>query len=217
MKPDREQLAAIRSFCEKQFEQDARASHAWDHTLRVHNLARHIAEAEGARLEIVEAAAYLHDMGRTSQDRAHGKVCHAEIGAELAARHLKTYDLPADITSNIVHCILTHRYRNQHIPETLEARVLFDADKLDSIGAVGIARAYLFAGEIGACLHNPAVAPEDSQSYTRDDTGYREFMVKLRHVKDHMLTSEGRRLALERHHFMEEFFARFIREFEGEL
>ena len=79
------------------------------------------------------------------------------------------------------------------------------------------ARAYLFAGEIGACLHNPAVAPEDSQSYTRDDTGYREFMVKLRHVKDHMLTNEGRRLALERHHFMEEFFARFIREFEGKL
>ncbi len=214
MKPD--DLTAIRTFCEQHFA-SARSSHAWDHTLRVLNLARHIASAEGANLAIVEAAAYLHDLGRASQDRAQGRVCHAEVGARLAAEHLRTYDLSTVEREAIVHCVLTHRYRNQHIPETLEAKVLFDADKLDSIGAIGIARAYLFAGEIGACLHNPAADPHESRSYSRDDTGYREFMVKLRHVKDHMLTTEGRRLALERHHFMESFFARFVREYDGEL
>ena len=210
------ELAAIRTFCEQQF-QDARSSHAWDHTLRVLNLARHLARVEGAATDIVEAAVYLHDLGRATQDQSRGRLCHAEIGAELAAEHLKAYELGAAEQAAIVHCVLTHRYRNQHVPESLEAKVLFDADKLDSIGAIGIARAYLFAGEIGAGLHNASVDPHQSRSYTRDDTGYREFMVKLRHVKDHMLTSEGRRLALERHHFMETFFARFIREYDGEL
>lgn len=209
-------LASIRSFAEQHFA-SARSSHAWDHTLRVVNLASHIARVEGAALEIVEAAAYLHDLGRASQDQVKGRLCHAEIGARLAEEHLKAYDLSASEREAIVHCVLTHRYRNQHLPATLEARVLFDADKLDSIGAIGIARAYLFAGEIGACLHNPAVDPHESKSYSRDDTGYREFMVKLRHVKDRMLTAEGRRLALERHHFMETFFARFVREYAGEL
>lgn len=209
-------LASIKAFCESQFD-NARASHAWDHTLRVVNLARHIAQAEGARIEIVEAAAYLHDLGRASQDRAQGKICHAEIGARIAAEHLRAYELSAADQAAIVHCVLAHRYRNQHVPESLEAKVLFDADKLDSIGAIGIARAYLFAGEIGACLHNPEVDPHLSKSYSPDDTGYREFMVKLRHVKDHMLTTEGRRLALERHHFMESFFARFVREYAGQL
>ena len=100
---------------------------------------------------------------------------------------------------------------------TLEARVLFDADKLDSIGAVGIGRAFLFAGEVGARLHDKDVDVGKTKPYTREDTAYREYLVKLRLVKDRMTTREGRRLAAGRHKFMAAFFDRIDKETDGAL
>jgi uncharacterized protein len=88
---------------------------------------------------------------------------------------------------------------------------------LDSIGAVGIGRAFLFAGEVGARLHNTEIAIEETRPYTREDTGYREFRLKLCRIKDRMLTSEGGRMAEERHSFMESFFERFLQEVEGKV
>ena len=116
---------------------------------------------------------------------------------------------------NIVHCIRSHRFRGNCEPQTPEARVLFDADKLDAIGAVGVARAYLFAGEVGARLHNPDIDIEQAKPYSLDDTGFREFKVKLSKIKDRILTAEGQNLARERHAFMETFFNRFLEEYEG--
>jgi uncharacterized protein len=116
---------------------------------------------------------------------------------------------------NILHCIRSHRFRGDRQPRTPEARVLFDADKLDAIGAVGVARAFLFAGEVGARLHNGETRIEDTRPYSIDDTGYREFKVKLCKIKDRMQTKEGLKLADERHAFMAEFFKRFIEENEG--
>jgi len=116
---------------------------------------------------------------------------------------------------NIIHCIKSHRFRGNHAPKTVEAKVLFDADKLDAIGAVGVARAYLFAGEIGARLHNPDISVEKSRPYSKDDTGFREFKVKLAGIRDRILTKEGKKIAKERHSFMESFFKRFLEEYEG--
>ena len=97
--------------------------------------------------------------------------------------------LTADQKENILHCIRSHRYRGNHQPRTPEARVLFDADKLDAIGAVGVARAFLFAGEVGARLHSGDANIEETQPYSIDDTGYREFKVKLCKIKDRILTA----------------------------
>jgi uncharacterized protein len=94
--------------------------------------------------------------------------------------------------------------------------VLFDADKLDAIGAVGVARAYQFAGEVGARLHNPDTGATLGEEYTVDDTGYREYRVKLRHIGERMMTVTGRRIAASRHAFMEKFFDRLLAEVEGE-
>lgn len=193
----------------------AKYSHDWEHTERVYRLCMHIGAIEGADLEVLAIAAFLHDIGRAHQDTAKGSVCHAEVGAEIARAILGQFPLPADRKDNIIHCVLTHRFRNSHVPETLEARCLFDADKLDAIGAVGIARAYLFAGEVGALLHNPDAVPEETKPYSRDDTGYREYRVKLSRIKERMLTAEGKHMAEERHAFMEEFFERFLKEHEG--
>jgi len=193
----------------------ARGSHDWDHTERVYRLCMHIGRAEGADLEVLTVAAFLHDVGRSYEDESKGTICHAEKGAEIAKTLLVTYPLSDEKKQNIVHCIGSHRFRGNNAPETLEAKTLFDADKLDSIGAIGIGRAFLFAGEVGAKLHNPQADLHNTRPYTEEDTGYREFKLKLSKIKDRMLTAEGKRLAEERHAFMEGFFERLQQEYEG--
>jgi len=207
-------LEQIKTLARRLFE-NARGSHDWDHTLRVCRLCKHIGAAEGADMQVLMIAAYLHDIGRCRQDASEGAVCHADKGARMAWPLINRLALSETQKANIIHCIQAHRFRGSRRPETTEARVLFDADKLDSIGAIGVARAYLFAGEIGAKLHNPDMAPEDARSYSKNDTGFREFKVKLCKIKDRILTTEGRRLAEERHEFMEQFFNRFLEEYEG--
>ncbi len=193
----------------------SRGSHAWDHTQRVCRLCERIGRAEGADLTVLRSAAFLHDIGRMAQDESAGVVCHAERGEQMARPVVRDLALSPARRENILHCIRSHRFRGGHSPQTLEARVLFDADKLDAIGAVGVARAFLFAGEVGARLHTPDLQPEQTQPYSENDTGYREFRLKLCRVREQMLTAEGRRLADERHRFMAEFFDRFLAEYEG--
>jgi uncharacterized protein len=207
-------LGAVRRAAEALF-LGARGSHAWDHTRRVARLCERIGPTEGADMEVLGVAALLHDIGRSVQDASGGAVCHAERG-ELMARPMVSGLRMSDLRKgNILHCIRAHRFRGDQTPRTVEARVLFDADKLDAIGAVGVARAFLFAGEVGARLHNPDVAPEATATYTADDTGYREFRLKLVRIRDRILTDEGRRLAAERHRFMDAFFNRFLEEYDG--
>ena len=193
----------------------ARASHDWDHTIRVLRLCEHIGSEERADMDVLRVAAVLHDIGRPHQDACLGSLCHAVHGAMLAEPIVATLVFSPEQKNNILHCIRTHRFRGINVPETLEAKVLFDADKLDAIGAIGIARAYLFAGEIGARLHSPEIPAEKSVPYSIDDTGFREYSVKLCKIKDRMMTSEGKRMAGDRHQFMTAFFNRFLQEYQG--
>lgn len=208
-------ISAVAAAAEKMFT-GARGSHDWEHTLRVSRLCRGIGDAEAADMTVVMVAAYLHDIGRGYQDAAKGAVCHAEKGAQLAASIVSEISLTESQRENILHCIRSHRFRGTVKPRSLEAKVLFDADKLDAIGAVGVARAFLFAGEVGACLHNPGIDVTTAPSYSKNDTGYREFLVKLRNIRDRILTETGKKMAEERHLFMDAFFKRFIQEFNGE-
>lgn len=195
---------------------DARGSHAWDHTLRVARLCWHIGKVEGVDMDILLSSAYLHDIGRCYQDDSNGVICHAEKGSRMAEPFLRDLPFSNDQREGILHCIRSHRFRGDQVPDTPEAKVLFDADKLDAIGAVGIGRAFLFAGEVGARLHSPEVDIEDTVSYSVNDTGYREFIVKLSKIRDRIITEEGRRLANERHAYMVDFFERFLAEYDGE-
>jgi uncharacterized protein len=204
----------IKIYAQKCFD-GAQGSHDWDHSERVRRLCLKIGKAEGADLEVVEIAAYLHDIGRPYQDESKGAVCHAQKGAEMARALLEGYPMSTERKENIIRSIQSHRFRGNCRPLSIEARVLFDADKLDSIGAIGIARTFLFAGEVGAKLHSPGADPEKTEPYSVEDTGFREFNVKLSKIRDRMLTAEGARLASERHDFMEQFFHRFLLEFEG--
>ena len=201
----------------KEFFSSAKGSHDWGHTERVHNLCVRIGEKEKADMEVLRLAALLHDIGREAQDRSNGAICHAERGAALAGELLRRHRIADEKVERIVHCIETHRFRNNKIPQSIEAKVLFDADKLDAIGATGIARAFLFAGEVGAKLHNKDSDLEHTEPYTKEDTAYREFVVKLRKIRKRMLTKHGKKIAEERHRFMVDFFDRLNREVEGHL
>ena len=190
-------------------------AHGPDHSERVLRNALVLGRELGANPRILAAAALLHDIGRPEESASRGAICHAKRGAELARPILRDlgYD-EAEITA-ISAAIATHRFRRGKGPETLEARILFDADKLDAIGAVGIGRAFLFAGQVGAKLHNPEADPSATSPYSSEDTAFREFQVKLSRIKDKLLTEPGRRLARERHAFMLHFFTRLTRECEG--
>jgi len=206
----------IKKYAKGVFE-GASKSHDWEHTERVIRLSQHIGQTEKADMVVLEVAAYLHDIGRNAQDKSNGKICHAEQGAQIAESIVKQLPLSEQQQQNIVHCVRSHRFRDEQQPSTIEAKVLFDADKLDAIGAVGVARAYLFAGELGAMLHNTNNDISQTQSYSQEDTGYREYKVKLCKIKDRMLTATGRQMATDRHQFMELFFDRFVAEVAGNL
>ena len=192
------------------------SSHDWDHTERVYNLCLHLADKD-TDLEVLKLSAILHDIARPLQDESKGKICHAEKGVELAKGILEKYGYDNKIIESVSHCIERHRFRRGNAPESKEAKILFDADKLDSIGATGIGRAFTFAANVGARLHVPNLNIEKTEEYSKDDTAYREFMVKLRKIKDKMITEKGKKLAEGRHKFMVEFFDRLDKEFEGEL
>lgn len=204
------------------FFKDAGGCHDWTHVERVANLALKIGRKEKADLDILEIAALLHDIGRKEEMKSKGKFCHAEKGAELARIILKKHKLDKTDIEDILHCIITHRYRNSHEPKTIEAKVLFDADKLDSIGAIGIGRIFLFAGNAGS--NNLYTGNEKrlskqkkDHSYTKEDSAILEYEIKLKKIKDKMLTATGKKVAQARHDFMEEYFDRFWQEAKGEL
>lgn len=187
-------------------------SHGPDHSLRVLHTALAIGQQMDGQVHILTPAALLHDIGRKEESLSQGRICHAKRGAELAAPLLNNLGYSAAEIDAICHCIRTHRYRGGLQPLTIEAKILFDADKLDSIGAVGIGRAFLFAGQIGARLHNPETEPSATLPYSLEDTAYREFRVKMSRVRDQMLTPVGRSMAEQRHTFMQTFFDQLTKE-----
>jgi len=202
----------------KKYLESSKNSHNFEHTRRVLNLCLKIGKKEDVNMKILVPAALLHDIGRDIEDKSAGKICHAQKGAEMAEKILKRHSFPKKEIAEIKHCIVSHRFRGKNVPKSLEAKILFDADKLDSIGAVGIGRAFQFASEVGAQLQNsPGIKIKSTKPYTKEDTAYREFLVKLNKIKARMLTKEGKKLAKERHNFMVEFFARFNKEIEGKL
>jgi len=198
--------------------ENADAAHSFDHVLRVTRLAVHIAEAEGADVAIVRTAALLHDMADERSD-------HHLAGAQRARELLA--DAPPDFVNAVVHCIEAHRFSAPPEPATLEAQCLNDADKLDAIGAVGVARVFAFAAAHGNRLWTHPL-PELEQNIGPDRRAYRrahggsrdytpghELLCKLEGLADNMYTATARRIARDRHDYMLAFFHRLDEEAQG--
>lgn len=124
------------------------AAHDSEHVRRVLYLALEIAETEeGVDRDLLIAACLLHDVGRPEQF-ADPALCHARVGGEKARRFLLDHGFSQDFAARVGDCVRTHRYRSDDPPESLEAKILFDADKLDVTGAVGMARTFFYAARV---------------------------------------------------------------------
>ena len=207
------ELAAVSAFAAEKLGCKG-GCHDLDHTKRVlANAEKLLAEIPEADAFCVKMAVWLHDTARPLEDDANGKCCHAQLGSEIAASFLAARNFPEPLRKKICQAVLRHRFRGNLYPETLEEKIVFDADKLDSLGAVGIGRAFLFAGKCGARLHNTAEEALNSPAYSVEDTAYREYLVKLRKLPQVMQTVPARRIAAERMKVMEDFF----RELDSEI
>jgi uncharacterized protein len=192
--------------------------HDFSHTQRVYNLALQLASHfKDINLDVVKLSSLLHDVARKEEFGSKGKVCHAERGAEIAKKVLEELEIEREIIKQVIYCIKTHRFRKGNIPESKEAMILYDADKLDGIGGIGVLRSSSFAGSIGAVVHNMDIEPKDENCYTKEDSAYHEFLFKLLKIKDKMLTEQGKRIAEKRHEFMKDFFERVNKEVRGEI
>ena len=203
-------------FARSLYPADADSAHDFDHVLRVVNLADRIAQAEGADAEIVRAAALLHDIGLDQ-----GRAGHETSAANRAKDILREHGYAEPFVAAVAHAIESHRFRSGPTPQTLEAKVLFDADKLDSIGAIGVARAFAFGAHRGQKLW--ADVPADyvdpmngREADPNQHTAVHEFHVKLKKIKDRMHTPTGKALAEERHAYMVAFYEQLDREVKGD-
>jgi uncharacterized protein len=187
-----------REFAKGFFEREG--THGFSHVERVFNPCLHIGKEEGADLEVLALAALLHDVARPLESA--GKVGdHALEGARIARRFLRGLSYPEEKVEAVAHAIEAHRFSRGPEPRTLEAKILSDADKLDAVGAIGIARVFMYSGEHGRSI-------EDSLKH---------FEEKILKLKDLMYTETAKRVAEERHRFTEEFVRRIWLEIEGEL
>ncbi|MEJ5197869.1 MAG: HD domain-containing protein [Anaerolineae bacterium] len=196
---------------------DAGSSHDFAHVLRVTALAERIAVAEGADLTIVRTAALLHDIAE-SRGRADHHLAGAARARELLAGH------PPAFVDAVAHAIEAHRFRAGPAPATLEAQVVFDADKLDITGAIGVARTFAYAGERGNELWNTpwrAIAAAGGDAHHtpaalgRAYTPSHEFVYKLDRIGERLYTATARAIAREREAFMRAFFDRLDLEAVG--
>jgi len=194
----RELIEKTKEFAKSFFEREG--THGFSHVERVFNLCLHIGKEEGADLEVLALASLLHDIARPLEDS--GKVeDHAAESAKIAGRFLRSLGYPEEKVQAVVHAIEAHRFSRGPEPRTLEAKILSDADKLDAIGAVGIARVFMYSGEHGRDI----------------EASLKHFEEKILKLKDLMYTETARRIAEERHGFTVEFIERIRREMEGEI
>ena len=193
--------------------------HGFDHVLRVMHMAERLALAEGADLEIIRAAALLHDAeGSAPHDENH-RANHHEASALFARTVLEAEGWPEERIAAVEHCVRAHRYRTTEAPQSLEAKVLFDADKLDVLGAFGVARTIAYAAQV----HQPIFAEPSEQFITTGQkvpgephSSYHEFLFKLRKVKERLFTNEAKSIAAARHTYLVSFYEQLLAESRGE-
>jgi len=196
--------------------------HGFDHILRVYHMAEKIAITEGADLEIVRAAALLHDaQGSQTEGGEAGRQDHHQASSQFAQKVLEEEGWPAERIAAVQHCIRAHRFRdNSENPQTLEARILFDADKLDVIGAIGIARTIAFDVVVNQPIYSkPSEQFLETGEKEPDElhSSYHEYLFKLSKIKDRLYTRTAQELAVERDRFMQEYFIRLEAEERGEI
>jgi len=205
------------------------SAHDMDHVLRVYNLALHLAEGEDVDLDVLRAAALLHDIARVKEDNDQsGKTDHAILSSQMCLPILKEVNFSAEKIKHVQECIVSHRYRTGNEPKTIEAKILFDADKLDTVGAIGVARSFVWVGRNKARIY----ANVNLDEYIKDNLGGKingriqdktkhspqiEYQTKVKFLMEKLNTTKAKEICLDRLEFFENFLGRLEKEVKGEI
>ena len=190
------------------------SGHDWYHIQRVWKLTQQIAAREGANLEIAELGALVHDI-------ADWKFCAGDetVGPREARRLLSDEGVPGNVIEAVADIVATISFKGAGVTtamKTLEGQCVQDADRLDAMGAIGIARCFAYGGHAGRAMYDPDVHPTmhaTAEAYkSAKGTSLNHFHEKLFLLKDRMNTASGRAMAEERHRYMKEFVDRFLHE-----
>lgn len=195
------------------------SGHDWWHIYRVWTTAKKIARAEGARMEIVELASLLHDIADRKLNDG-----DEEAGLKKVRTFLTEHQTDAKTIEEVLHIIESYSYtahlKQKKGMDTLEGKVVQDADRLDAIGAIGIARTFSYGGHHNRPLYDPDVplsSTVTADAYTKSASPtINHFYEKLLHLKDLMNTKTAKQIAASRHAFMEQYLKRFYEEWEGQ-
>ncbi|HWQ21799.1 MAG TPA: HD domain-containing protein [Clostridia bacterium] len=205
------------------------SAHSMAHVWRVYRLCLRLAADEtNVDTEVLELASLLHDIARVREDTDDtGMTDHAVLGAAMAEPILRDAGYPEATVRHVCSCIATHRFRGDAVPATIEAKLLFDADKIDSLGAVGIARAYMLAAGYGeaiysdenvadyvACNHVGGVATGRIRVLS-EHTPNLEFEIAFKRIPDRLFTPQAHSVAVDRLAVMQTFFDRLKAELDG--
>lgn len=202
------------------------SAHNLDHVFRVYNLCLLLARFEkDVDLEVLIPSALLHDIARVeeSEDKT-GEIDHAVLGSEIAEDILRTLGYEEEKIKKIKHCIIAHRFRTGNKPNTIESKILFDSDKLDAIGASGIARTFMLAGqfrqrltvdELPNCYISTNTVENGRLKDVSKHTPFMEYEVKFKKIPDKLYTKKAKEIGKERLKFMDEYFTRLKLEIEG--
>lgn len=188
-------------------------AHDKEHIYRVLYNALEIAKAEkNVNYDILIAACLLHDIGRKEQFE-NPALCHAIVGGEKAYQFLLDHGFGTFFAEQVKQCIKTHRYRKNNPPQSLEAKILFDADKLDAAGATGIARTLLYKGIVSEPLYS--VLPNGVVSTGENDIApsfFQEYKYKLENLYSNFYTEKATAIAKERQNISIEFYRSLYQE-----
>ena len=159
------------------------SAHAMEHVMRVYNLCLHLTKYESSiDLHVLKTAALLHDIARVREfnDKT-GSIDHSVLGAEMADKILRTLGYSEEKIAHVKHCIVAHRFRSKVKPQTKEAKILFDADKLDVLGAIGVARSFMIAGQYGQKIYSDI----SIQEYLKDNVVEEKADGRVRDISKH--------------------------------
>lgn len=209
-------IAKTKTFVQEQL-QNAEGGHDWFHIERVYKNALLIAKEENADLLIIELGALLHDI---ADSKFHNG--DETVGPRVARNFLENENVPEAIIAHVINIIENISYKGGNFERKFsspELAIVQDADRLDALGAIGIARTFNYGGFKNRPLYNPDIAPNltmSKEEYKKNNTPtINHFYEKLLLLKDLMNTSTGKKIAQERHRYMETFLSQFYAEWEG--
>lgn len=193
------------------------SSHDIDHVMRVYKTCLELAKHEhGVDQDVLIPAALLHDIAKVKEmEDKSGKIDHSKLGADMAEDILIELNFDKDRIEKIKQCIYTHRFRSGEEPESIEAKILFDADKLDVLGAIGIARLYMIAGKYKQKIYSDVIINEYikeniiKNGRIKDNSKHApniEYELKLKKIPDRLFTQQAKEIAIDRLKYMEIFF-----------